>query len=189
MLPLPWTLTRTNMSLRHIKMTESPRIDRRPLLAYLRSQFQLDWRGIHGVAHWSRVRINGLLLAPANGANAHVVELFAFFHDSRRQNERQDEGHGRRAADLAVQLRDRFYCAADSEMEHLVYACESHSDGIDLADITVMTCWDADRLDLGRVGIEPLPQYLCTTAARDASHLLPAHARALAWKQLHCAKN
>jgi uncharacterized protein len=31
----------------------------------------------------------------------------------------------------------------------------------------VQTCWDADRLDLGRVGIIPRPDRLCTEEARD----------------------
>jgi uncharacterized protein len=29
-------------------------------------------------------------------------------------------------------------------------------------NITVQTCWDADRLDLGRVGIKPDPKRLFT---------------------------
>ena len=29
-----------------------------------------------------------------------------------------------------------------------------------------MVCWDADRLDLARVGIDPHPDYLCTALAR-----------------------
>ena len=33
--------------------------------------------------------------------------------------------------------------------------------------MTVQTCWDADRLDLGRVGIRPLAERLCTDVARD----------------------
>ena len=37
--------------------------------------------------------------------------------------------------------------------------------------------WDADRLDLGRVAITPLPQWLCTDAARDL--LKWAHRRAV----------
>ena len=42
-----------------------------------------------------------------------------------------------------------------------------HSDGRVDADVTVQTCWDADRLDLGRVGKRPDPRLLCTPAARD----------------------
>jgi uncharacterized protein len=34
------------------------------------------------------------------------------------------------------------------------------------ADITIQTCWDADRLDLGRVGVFPDAARLCTGAAR-----------------------
>jgi uncharacterized protein len=40
-------------------------------------------------------------------------------------------------------------------------------------DATLQACWDADRLDLGRVGITPSPRRLCTDAARsllDWSH-------------------
>jgi len=33
------------------------------------------------------------------------------------------------------------------------------------ADPTVQTCWDADRLDLGRVGIKPAARYLSLEAA------------------------
>jgi len=29
-------------------------------------------------------------------------------------------------------------------------------------DVTIQTCWDADRLDLGRVGIIPDPDRMCT---------------------------
>jgi hypothetical protein len=28
-------------------------------------------------------------------------------------------------------------------------------------------CWDADRLDLGRVGVRPVARYLCSELARD----------------------
>jgi uncharacterized protein len=34
-------------------------------------------------------------------------------------------------------------------------------------DLTVQTCWDADRLDLGRVGICPQSERLCTAAAKQ----------------------
>jgi uncharacterized protein len=47
------------------------------------------------------------------------------------------------------------------------YAVRHYSDGLTEADVTVQTCWDSDRLDLGRVGIVPRPERLCTVQARD----------------------
>jgi uncharacterized protein len=52
-------------------------------------------------------------------------------------------------------------------LEMLAYAVRHHGDGPIEADVTVQTCWDADRLDLGRVGITPRPDRLCTEQARD----------------------
>ena len=157
-------------------------VDRRGLLAHLRAQFRIDWYGHHGIPHWARVRANGLMLAHETGASRHVVELFAFFHDARRLNEYQDDGHGSRGAVLARQLKGRFFDATDAEMDLLQYACRYHSDGQNTGDMTVLTCWDADRLDLGRVGITPNPLYLCTDAAKRPGNLQRAHARAVAWK-------
>ncbi len=156
--------------------------DRLALLRHLRHQFKIDWFGYHGIAHWARVRANGLMLARETGANTHVVELFAFFHDSRRLNEHVDDGHGARGAALAKQLRGQFFDASPQEMELLEFACHFHSDGYQESDVTVMTCWDADRLDLGRVGITPDPKYLCTTAAMRPDSLLKAQRRAMDWK-------
>ena len=156
-------------------------IDRKPLLRFLRSQFAIHWHGHHGVPHWARVRANGLMLAPMTGANRHVVELFAFFHDACRVNENVDDGHGARGADLASQLKGRFFVASDEEMDLLAHACRFHSDGRSQGDATVLTCWDADRLDLGRVGITPRADRLCTSAARKTSVMAAANRRAAEW--------
>jgi len=43
----------------------------------------------------------------------------------------------------------------------------------------VQTCWDADRLDLGRVGKKPDPLRLCTAAARKPEIISAAYARSL----------
>ena len=59
-------------------------------------------------------------------------------------------------------------------------ACEDHSLGGRKGDITVLTRWDADRLDLGRVGIKPSPAKLCTTAARQQSMIDWAYKRSIA---------
>src|SRR5512134_2068752 len=128
----------------------------RALIARLRGDFALDWRGIHGAPHWARVRRNGLVLAEKTGASRSVVALFAFLHDSCRLNDGRDPRHGQRAGDLALRLRgDGLFSLSDDEAELLALACRHHSDGLRDADVTVQTCWDADRLDLGRVGKRP----------------------------------
>lgn len=58
-------------------------------------------------------------------------------------------------------------------------ACEKHSDGLTDADITVQVCWDADRLDLGRVGVRPHARYLCTDAAKSPSVIEWAYGRSI----------
>jgi uncharacterized protein len=151
--------------------------NRSELLAHLRQQLSIDWFGHHGIAHWARVRVNGLMLATETDANPHVVELFAFFHDSRRVNEHVDDGHGTRGAALARRLKGRFFDATDDEMDLLQVACDHHSDGMTQGNTTVLTCWDADRLDLGRVGITPRAIYLCTAMAKQESTLQVARCR------------
>ena len=138
------------------------------LLAAIRSEYALAWDGIHGISHWLRVRENGLRLAEQTGAHIEVVELFAYLHDSKRFNDGGDPEHGSRGAALARRLhRGGLLDLADAPFELLVYACAHHTDGLTEADVTVQTCWDSDRLDLGRVGIRPKPERLCTLAAQD----------------------
>ncbi len=149
------------------------------LITHLRAQFRLDWRGIHGAAHWARVRWNGLRLAAQTGADARIVELFAFLHDCQRRHDGADRGHGPRAAAFTAELNGRYFHLDDDELELLTFACDQHTFGRTDAHPTVQTCWDADRLDLGRVGKRPDPARLCTAAARDPALLREAYARSL----------
>lgn len=112
------------------------------------------------------MRANGLMLAELTSANRHVVELFVFFHHSRRFHDHVDDGHGARGAALASRLKGQYFDATDDEMDSLYFACVHHSDGMTQGDATVLTCWDADHLDLGRVGITPRVKHLGTEAAR-----------------------
>lgn len=152
---------------------------RRTLLQHVRREYVLGWNGLHGVAHWARVRYHGLALAAKTGASPRVVELFAFLHDARRRNDMRDHDHGKRSAWLVQDLGHRDLGLAVEELGLLAYACREHSNGLLDADITVQVCWDADRLDLGRVGIEPHPDRLCTAAARDLRRI----ELAIAWSQ------
>lgn len=137
--------------------------------------------GAHGVLHWARVFENGRAIAKLNGADTEVLALFALFHDSRRVNECVDHGHGLRGALFARSLRGRLVHLDDARFDLLFEACEFHTDGLVAGDPTLQACWDADRLDLGRVGITPSGRRLCTDAARDS--LEWAHDRAVSWHQ------
>ena len=147
------------------------------LLAFLRMEFRLPWNGTHGVSHWARVRFNGLRLAALNNANSTVVELFAFMHDLRRRNDHFDPLHGPRAASLAEELNGRYFTISMEEQELLSIACHGHTRERTHDDVTVRTCWDADRLDLGRVGIRPRAKYLCTPEARNNDVIEEAYTR------------
>jgi len=143
-------------------------------------KYALPWDGIHGVAHWARVLENGLFLAGQTGANIEVVKLFAALHDARRLNDGHDPDHGPRAAQLALKMRGRLIDLPDHEFELLCRACEGHTHERTHPSITIQTCWDSDRLDLGRVGVTPHPTRLCTEVAKLAATIDWADQRAVA---------
>lgn len=137
------------------------------LLTVVRQEFVLPLDGVHGEAHWARVHENGLRLAEHSGADTEIIELFAYLHDVKREDDGWDLEHGRRSAEFVRSLQGGLLALPGAKLELLVYACARHSDGLTEADVTVQTCWDADRLDLGRIGIRPIPRFLCTDAAKD----------------------
>lgn len=85
-----------------------------------------------------------------------------------RRNEDREPGHGARGADLARQLRNDLPPLTDDQFDTLCEACDRHTDGRIHRDPTIGACWDADRLDLWRVGISPTPDLLSTASAREA---------------------
>ena len=129
----------------------------------------VEANGIHGLLHWGRGYDNGMRIAEHSGAKIQVVQLFAFFHDSRRFNDGTDPGHGSRGAEYAKRLRGEFFELPDEDFELLYVACRDHTDVDFSDDVTVQTCFDADRLDLFRVGIKPNPALLCTDHAKRDS--------------------
>lgn len=139
--------------------------DRKSLLEEILGQFQIHSDGYHGVSHWARVRHHALKVGALVGADLLVVELFSYLHDSRRQDEDADQGHGERAADYAFSLNGKYFDLKASRLDNLCEAIRHHSGGQIHKDPTIQTCWDADRLDIGRVGIKPSARFLSTHAA------------------------
>lgn len=117
----------------------------------------------HGLSHWERVKRNGILLSLSihngrlcfrEGINMKVVCYFAYLHDKCRLNDYADLQHGERAADMLYTVRDSLLKDLnDEEFSLLEQACRLHTTTHKTGDLTIDTCFDADRLDLERVGI------------------------------------
>jgi uncharacterized protein len=146
----------------------TPPFDEARLWHHVIAQFHGTAASLHGPAHWRRVRRNGLLLATKTGADLMVVRLFSIFHDSRRTNDGWDHGHGARGAEFAALSREEWLNhITDDQFELLHYACTWHTDGHHHDDPTIGTCWDSDRLDLGRVSIIPSSEFMSTAFAKE----------------------
>ena len=114
---------------------------------------------------------------PTGQADLEVVEHFAVLHDVMRADENRDIQHGNRSADFVRQIADDWVHLGTVRQEQLIEACTYHSMGRLTHDVTIQTCWDADRLDLGRIGTKPSPTYLGTKIARDSRFLESAYQR------------
>ncbi len=141
-------------------------IDHERVWLAVEARFSMPPHSIHGPAHWRRVEAIGLALAEATGADRDVVHLFACFHDSRRETDGTDPDHGRRGAALARSMRGELFDLADDAFALLEFACTHHTDARTSKDPTIATCWDADRLDLARLGFRIERRLLSTAPAK-----------------------
>ncbi|HXG72240.1 MAG TPA: hypothetical protein VNJ04_16640 [Gemmatimonadaceae bacterium] len=145
----------------------------------------------HGAQHWKAVAWAGLQLASQiDGCDAEIVLLFALFHDSQRFNEFHDPEHGFRGGQLAREMSKSAFHLNEERLEQLVDACTRHDKGQLADDPTIAVCWDADRLNLWRVGKTPDPRFLSTAAACDEDLIAEAasfHGRHYTWDDLFAA--
>lgn len=129
---------------------------------------------VHGRAHWDRVHQNGMVISRIErNVDPRIVTLFAYLHDRRRVNDHTDPGHGERAAELHTFLQryvlpdsfPEFGLNADDKRK-LHVALVEHDLGLLSYDPSIGTCWDADRLDLIRVGRIPDPSLMSTDTGK-----------------------
>jgi uncharacterized protein len=137
------------------------------------------WRrasGVHGEEHWRCVAATGLALADGlPGCDRQVVFLFGLLHDTRRVNEHVDPEHGPRAAAWARELAAAGALPIGADrLEVLGHAIAEHTNGLVSDDPTVGACWDADRLHLPRVSIDPDPARFSTAHAHGPEPLREA---------------
>jgi hypothetical protein len=149
------------------KLTKSAKL--RGFFDIGKDSFALGSRSMHGPWHWDKVLFNALELARSTeGADKQVVELFAALHDCKRQNESDDPQHGPLAAEYVRELRSNGVIKlTNKQFDKLEYAIRHHDNGTISNDPTIGACWDADRLDLSRVGMVPNPSLLSTEAGKQ----------------------
>jgi uncharacterized protein len=156
-------------------------VEARALTALVAAVLPRAWRRDspwHGEAHWRCVAATGLELGDVvEGTDRVVVLCFGLLHDTRRENETYDPDHGPRAEGFAGELRAEGVLALDDRrFGALGEALRLHSNGQVSADPTIGACWDADRLHLPRVSIEPDPTLFSTRAAHGPARLAAAAA-------------
>lgn len=138
------------------------------LIETIKGQFKLDLNGDHGIAHWERVKQTGNYLAQGTDADVEIINLFAYLHDSQRENDEHDPEHGLRAVKFIENLQKQGELSLnEKELKQLTTACQFHlHPEAQNDDLTIQICWDADRLDLYRVGIIPRKEFLNTEQAK-----------------------
>jgi len=143
-----------------------------PLLTAVRARSTGIGSHVHGEVHWRTVGANGLWIAESlDGADTHLIFLFALLHDSMRENDWTDPEHGPRAAAFAGELHEEgLLRTTAAQLDILRFACAEHTNGLVSDDPTVGACWDSDRLDLPRVGATPNPKLFSTDIARSGRH-------------------
>lgn len=117
---------------------------------------------IHGIGHWKRVYENGLRLM-SEVTDPAVLQYFAYLHDSCRADDGEDKYHGERAAEWIRSIRHTYLQElSDEQFVLLQEACRLHTTEERTGNPTIDACFDADRLDLWRVGIKPDPKKMAT---------------------------
>ncbi len=146
------------------------------------SLYDLIWQkpipddSIHSFSHMNRVERNAILLSLEmkdgmpylrDDINIRVVRRFAYLHDRCRYNDGKDIEHGARAAEMVLTMRETYLSdLTDDEINLLERACRLHTVEHRTGNLTIDTCFDADRLDLGRCGIKPDPDKMATERGR-----------------------
>ena len=137
------------------------------LYALAQDAFRAGLHSIHGPSHWHRVEAAVIRMAPESGCDLTVGRLFAICHDVCRIHDGVDIDHGPRAAALLRGWQGVHFVLSAEQMDLLILAVAEHTTGQTSPDPTIGTCWDADRLDLGRVGIIPNALFMSTTIGKQ----------------------
>jgi len=125
-------------------------------------EFKHDINSLHGIQHWNEVYENGLILGKQQFVDLPVVIAFAFLHDCKRTSDAPCVAHGPEAAQFIETLTPSDLELNPTQHQVLIQACKGHTLGTITDHPTIGACWDADRLDLLRIGITPHESLMST---------------------------
>ncbi|MFC4236475.1 hypothetical protein ACFOY8_14820 [Thalassospira xianhensis] len=142
---------------------------RKGLLNRVRSDAGYPGSSLHGEQHWRCVASAANFIAEYTpNCDLATLSLFSLLHDSMREDDGYDEFHGQRAAEyLDTLVDDGVIGGGEADISRLRLAIYWHNQAsVDPKDSTIGACWDADRLNLWRLGIRPNARYLSTEFAQ-----------------------
>lgn len=128
--------------------------DWRDLLAEARADAPLAGDAMHGEPHWRGVAWAGLRIREFRPElSARFLLAFAILHDCRRVDDGWDRDHGPRAARLAARSGTLLRLVGAEGRDLVAEACRLHDHGLTCPETPVIgACWDADRVNLIRLG-------------------------------------
>ena len=137
-------------------------IDFDKVLAYAMDNSSIYESHCHGVDHWTKVAEHAVNFASeTKGADITVAHLFGLLHDFKRSDDEQCFKHGVDSAKAIYKIRKTLLKKlSKKQFNTLVEAIKYHPDGKVSDDPTIGCCWDADRVELPRVGIDVSLEYI-----------------------------
>ena len=131
----------------------------------------LDPMGPHGPVHWFKVYrncqdIDTMIYENRDENRDWFYWCFAMLHDCKRTSEQADPAHGIEAAKMVPNDKSQFNISLARAIK-LHQMGQTMDETAPLGDMRIGICWDADRLELVRVGIMPDPKYMSTDIGKQ----------------------
>lgn len=133
--------------------------------------FRLDFYGVHGFPHWCRIIDNGLYLSKFYDIDMDIIISFVFFHDIERVFDEYDYQHGVRGGKFFMENKS-LLSITDKQAAIIFEASCGHTDIHHSDNLNIVACWDSDRHDLMRVGIQPQSPFLNLKKSKEIDFIL-----------------
>lgn len=125
---------------------------------------------IHGYEHARRVGLFAEMLARTYGADPLFAVVAAYCHDCGRLNDGEDPEHGKRSWQRCADSVSRLFTGAP--LDQLRVAIEEHPLGMTSDVPLIAALWDADRVDLMRLGYKLESRFFSDSRAMKLAETL-----------------